>query len=327
MRVPIAFGLLGLVAVIGCGAAGNDGASSDQSHGAWSTAGSTGDDGDLTAEEVARARRGPVPCAARLPARRAGAPVDDVLGVRPGMPIDEALPFVLCSHPLLVVHFDSTTNRFNLQTFGVPVIQSVIATFAKAQETRLRSSKQILADMQRATMDRANNRARRDVEPGQSAWLVGTMGLPGEERVTDVAREEWYAEGEEPTITAVEAALVSKYGPPTFVQRTSGQHILRWAYLPDGTRLDDLDGTRCAGNAYRTAAVSFMDTCGTVVDAVVDGRRDNPAIARTLHVRSMHQADAYALIERTRAALQEREASRRREQVERARKRGAGPVL
>lgn len=327
MHTPLAVGLLGLLAAIGCGGSGDDGAASTRSRGARSASGSTGDDGVVTAEEVARARRGPVQCAARLPARRAGVPVDDVLGVRPGMLIDEALPFVLCSHPLLIVHRDSTTNRFNLQTFGVPVVQSVIATFARAQERRSRTSKQILADLQQATMDRANNRARRDVEPGQSAWLVGTMGLPGEERVTDVAREEWYAEGEEPTIAAVEEALVSKYGVPTSVQRNAGQHILRWAYLPDGTRLDDPDGARCAGSAYRTAAVSFIATCGTVVNAVVDGRRDNPAIARTLHVRSMHQANAYALIERTSAALQAREASRRRKQVEQARQRGGGPVL
>jgi hypothetical protein len=325
----VVFGAFAVLALSSCGGTPEAEASAGEvppRGGARAAAVSESD--ELSAEEVARARRGPVACPARQPARSAGASVDDVLGVRPGMALNDAITGVLCSHPLMIVHLDSTSNRFNLQTFGTPLVQSVIGTHAKAQQKpTARSSKQILADMQRSTMDRGNNRARRDLSPGESAWLIGTMGLPGQERVTDVAREEWYAEGEEPAMSVLEEALVTKYGPATLVQRNPGRHVMRWAFLANGTRLGEAEANRCSGNPYRAAAVSFLEDCGTVVEVVIDGRRDNPAIAQTLHIRSMQQANAYALIEKTSAALQSGEAARRREQVEQAKKRGTGPVL
>src|SRR5690606_37298471 len=61
--------------------------------------------GDASAAEVADEARGKVRCPAkpRTAARPAGAPVDDVIGVRPGLAYDEAVNLVLCTHDLLVV--------------------------------------------------------------------------------------------------------------------------------------------------------------------------------------------------------------------------------
>src|SRR5690606_29205370 len=60
--------------------------------------------GNATAIQVATEARGKLKCPARpkTPSRAGGAPVDDVVGVRPGMTYDEAVDTVLCTHELLV---------------------------------------------------------------------------------------------------------------------------------------------------------------------------------------------------------------------------------
>ena|SRR5690242_15996316 len=61
--------------------------------------------GNASAEQVAREARGAVNCPARVQtgARDAKAPVDDVLGVRPGMSYEDAANVVMCSHELMIV--------------------------------------------------------------------------------------------------------------------------------------------------------------------------------------------------------------------------------
>src|SRR5688572_32959723 len=60
--------------------------------------------GEASAEQVAKEMRGGVKCPAKESnPRAAGAPVDDVVGVRPGMTWNEAATFVMCDNPMLVV--------------------------------------------------------------------------------------------------------------------------------------------------------------------------------------------------------------------------------
>ena len=68
----------------------------------------------------------------------------------------------------------------------------------------------ILRDLQDSAMARSSNRATRDINPGESRWYVATMGLPVQEKVIGVAREEWFEAGRLPTISSVEQALVAK---------------------------------------------------------------------------------------------------------------------
>ena len=60
--------------------------------------------GDASAEQVAEESRGDVDCPADIntPQRPANAPVDDVVGVRPGLTYDEAQNVVLCTGDMLV---------------------------------------------------------------------------------------------------------------------------------------------------------------------------------------------------------------------------------
>ena len=66
-----------------------------------------------TAEEVAEEARHDVDCPADIntPAPPTGAPVDDVVGVRPGLTWEEAANVVMCTNDLMVVQADTTHRR------------------------------------------------------------------------------------------------------------------------------------------------------------------------------------------------------------------------
>lgn len=314
------FGAALTVALLACG-------SSDAGDAAVvpGTTAATARPGNATAEEVAREQRGGLSCPGTPGSRAAGEPVDDIIGVRPGMRLAAAAQVVLCSHPLLVAQLDSS-NRFSLQTHGVRLVQGFSATIAKPRIQR--TSKEIMAELQQSAMDRGMNRVRRDVAPGEVAWTLGVMGMPGEEVVTDVAREEWYAAGKEPAVSDVEAALIAKYGTPTAVQRNAEQQFLRWAYTPDGRRVqDEPERISCSTNPHRSASVSYSESCGVVIEVVVQGMPDNPALAQHTQLRTVHQAAAVASITATQEKLQQQELARRNAQLNDAKKRGVSPTF
>ncbi len=280
-----------------------------------------------TAEEVARAARGDVRCPAPAAAARPpGAAVNDVVGVRPGMSYDEAERQVLCSHPLMVVQAD-TGRRFQIQTYGQPVRQGMSGSFAR--ERVHQTGKQLMAELQDQAMARGSNRAVRRVQPGESRWYVGTMGMPGAERVTHAMREEWFPEGQLPPMDSVLQALVAKYGEPTRRTDHPGRPELTWVYTPDGQRVPPGAplAQGCGMHPSPEAGVQLDTRCGVVVAAHVLAPRDNPALAQSIQVGTVDQAGGYALLERTEQALQAAENQRRAQQVQDAAKNAKGPTL
>lgn len=283
--------------------------------------------GNASAAEVAKEARGALKCPPRLasPARAAGAPVDDIVGVRPGLAYDEAAALVMCSHDLMVVTEDKRA-RFNIPTYGQTVRQGFHGRFAK--ERVQKSGQEIMKEMQANAMARMNNAVVRDVAPGEAKWFVGTMGMPGAERVTDVAREEWFAEGRQPTVASVEKALTDKYGPPTERLDQDGPN-LRWAYDTFGRAITETSPLfrACYANAHVNTSVNFSPDCGVVVAARVTPMRDNPAIARSMTVIVVNQAEGYERINATEQALLQQENARRARQAEDAAKNADAPRL
>jgi hypothetical protein len=277
--------------------------------------------GDATAAEVAREARGKVKCPAKVQASRpAGAPVDDVVGVRPGMAWDEAVNAVLCSHDLLVVT-PETRRGYTMQTYGQTLRQGFNARFAEPRVQK--SSKQILAEMQDAAIARGSNRAVRDVQPGQSKWYVGTMGLPGEERVISAAREEWFEADRLPTMASVSEALQGKYGQPAIVENVGGSgYYLIWAYDPSGR-----PSGQCRAHADPDLGLDLRPDCGSTVSARIQPSGTNPELAEYLQVATVDQAGGYDLLERTERALQAADAQRRAREVEEAAGKATKPTL
>ena len=284
--------------------------------------------GAATADQVAKEGRADLRCPAKAttPARVADAPVDDVLGVRPGMAYDEAVATVLCTHDLLVLQLDASRG-FNLKTHGQTLRHGFGARFA---EPRVEwNAKRAQAEMMDSALARSGNAARDDLKPGQVKWYVGTMGLPGQERVVNVAREERFATGAQPTIAAVEQALLKKYGPAGKHQNNNGQRFLSWAYDAGGRLATSGSPTavRCVGIASPDSGVNLAPECGTVVTAIVMPLRDNPDLALALQVGVVDQGAGYRLVTGTEQALQVAEQQRRAKDTANATKNTAAPKL
>ena len=284
--------------------------------------------GAATAEQVARDARADVSCPAKNKSgpRAADAPVDDVIGVRPGMGYDEAANAVLCTHDLLVTQLD-ITRGFNLKTYGQKLRHGFGARFAEprvewtAKHAQAESLDQMLA--------RSGNAARDDMKPGQAKWYVGTMGLPGQERVINVAREERFEAGASPTIASIEQALLKKYGPPTKQQNNQGQRYITWSYDPAGRLVTQGAPlfNRCSGNASPNGGVNLSPDCGTVVTAIVLPLRENPELALSLQVGVVDQAGGYQLVTGTEQALLQADQQRRASETANAAKNAAPPKL
>lgn len=282
-----------------------------------------------TATAVAADARGKLECPAKIetPARNRNAPVDDVLGVRPGMTYEEAAAVVLCTNELIVV-LPATSRGVDVKTYGHKVRQGFNARFAepKVQKT----SKQHMQEMQDRTLARSSNRVVQDLKPGQVKWFVGTMGVPGSERVISVAREEWFEEGRNPTVSNVEQALRQKYGTPTKNPQTSGGRTLTWIYDPLGRRVTETTSplfSKCNGTADPNGGAHFSPDCGIVVSAVIFPMRNNPDLSQYMQVGVVSQGGGYEAITATENALQKMDAQRRAKEVEKASKGANVPKL
>ncbi|MDY6947469.1 MAG: hypothetical protein SXG53_17300, partial [Pseudomonadota bacterium] len=170
----------------------------------------------------------------------------------------------------------------------------------------------------------------RDVLPGQSKWYVSTMGLPGEERVINAAREEWFEEGRNPTVASIKQALASKYGTPTQVDTPRNDAVsLRWAYDPRGRLVTETSPLfqRCHGTADPDVGANLSPDCGVVIAARIQPLRDNPGLSQYMQVGVVDQAGGYQLLTATEQALQQAEQQRRAEALEEANKNAAKPTL
>jgi len=280
----------------------------------------------MSAEEVAEEKRGDVDCPADIdtPERADGAPVDDVVGVRPGLTLDDAKNIVLCTHDLLVA--EEGSRQFNMQTYGQTIRQGFTAKFAEREKT----ADEVRKEFSEGWMDRAGNAVVQDMFPGQAKWYVASMGMPGDERVIAVAREEWFAEGKNPTAASVAAALVKKYGPPSRNQESqNGQRRLDWIYDPRGRAVGETSPlfSSCMGISSPDGGTSFSPDCGLVVQAMVMTLDSNRQLAQSMQVGVIDQATGYQAIVSTEEALQAGENARKAREVEEAAENADAPQL
>ena len=241
------------------------------------------------------------------------------------MTYEEAANVVMCSNDLMVVSAPITSG-FQIQTYGQTLRQGFTARLAEPRVEK--SSKQIMEEMQDDMMARSGNAVRYDLAPGQSKWNVTTMGMPGEERVIGAGREEWFEEGRNPTMASVGDALLKKYGTPSIDQDNPGQRFLRWIYDPLGRPATETSPltNQCAGTGA-SGGVNLSPDCGLVVEAHILPMPDNPALARSLEVGVVDQAQGYELVTAVEQNLEQAEQQKRAQAVEEASKNADAPTL
>lgn len=318
-----------VVSIAGCGKSDKPAAPAAAARAAPTSA--TAEQG-ASAQEVAQQARAGVSCPEKAKSaspRAADAPVDDVLGVRPGLGYEEAMNVVLCTQDLLVAT-DEKGRGFDLK---VPQPQSVRQGFsARMAEPRVvRTGKQIVQEMQRDAMARGANAVREDLKPGQMKWFVATMGVPGKETVLGVAREERFASDQAQTVANVTAALLKKYGTPTRDQHAAATQLplIRWAYDPTGrliTENSPLFG-KCMGTTDPNGSVNLSPDCGIVVQAMLFPQKANPDLVDRMQVGVVDQAGGYRMIAQTERALGQQDEQRRAQEVAKASRNAKGPSL
>jgi hypothetical protein len=281
--------------------------------------------GTASAEQVAREMRGNVKCPATASTERpSGAPVDDVVGIRPGMSWDEAANFVMCDNPMLVVT-ETTSRNYNINTYGRRLRQGFEAQFAQPRVAK--TSQQILEDMRQDEMRRSGNTYVAPLKPGQVRYFVSTMGLPGHEQVLSVAREEYFAEGKLPPVDSVKQALITKYGEPSQTD-PMGQRLL-WEYDPAGAKITQGSPRlgQCGINVSPDASISLSSDCGITVGAAIQSANNNPGLAHSLAVTSQNGAAGMAALTSTERALRSGEEARKAKEVNDSAKGAEKPKL
>jgi hypothetical protein len=287
-----------------------------------------------TAAEVAAEARGDVTCPADTGAPPdPQAPVADIVGVRPGMTYEQAANIVMCTDDLMVVS-DPVARGFEIQTYGQTVRQGFEA--ALAEDRINKTSKEIMAEMQDSAMARGTNRAMdRGAMHGKVSWFVGTMGLPGQEVVISAARENWFADGKQPTMDSVGQALIDKYGAPTKDSLVEGgsqvgpSRHLTWAFDPFGrpiTETSPLFG-QCSAPSSPGAGVNLSPDCGVVVAAQITALQANPGLVEVMSVGMVDQANGFEAITATEQGFEAMEQERRAVQTQEAAKNADAPVL
>ncbi len=260
------------------------------------------------------------PAKIRTAARPAGAPVDDVVGVRPGLTYDEAANLVQCEDKGLDVK--PTTTGFDLETYGQRLRQGFDA---KPREPE-RSSEEILKKMHDDALARGSNRVVDPLKPGEQLFYVSTIGPPDEDRVIGVWREQWFAEGRNPPLGSVRQALTQKYGAPTLDE--NGE--LYWIYDPMGRQVgrDSPSVNLCRGRIRATPnGFSLNPDCGLTIAARIVPMKTNADLARSLEIGIADQAKGYAAIESTEKALASADAQRRAQELQRANQNADAPKL
>lgn len=283
--------------------------------------------GAATAEQVARELRGKVKCPAKASTPRpADAPVDDVVGVRPGMSWDEAANFVMCDRPLLVVT-ENTSRGYNINTYGQHLRQGFDARLAEPHVVK--TSQQILKEMEEESIRRGTNAYVAPLQAGQVRYYVSTMGLPGREQVVSVAREEYFQADKLPTVDTVAQALLGKYGDPTRSDDSGDFVSFWWEYDPAGAKLTQRSQayTTCQIAVSPDAGTSLSTACGVTVGAMIRRAAANRGLAHSLAVSSQNGAAGYALLSSTANALRAADEARKAKELKDASKNANAPTL
>jgi hypothetical protein len=210
-----------------------------------------------------------------IPARPPGAAVDDVRGLRLGVPYETAIRFAQCRDGKAVdsVFADGTGTSFSRNNGGLTIHESAsVATGAFPEKWNYRVN----------VMDMDLTAKLKDKD---ALWRMTFDGMPGQERLYAVWLEQPFAQGAQPTLQSQVDALKAKYGPPSL--EDTERHSLYWIHLPDGKPAPAFDRDRlraCASSiSASNEALSWGPDCGLVVTATVDPAA-NPLQARAVKV-------------------------------------------
>lgn len=249
----------------------------------------------------------------------------DVLGIRLGMSLDEALGTARCALGEDAVVETQTRWLDRLDANGVELGTQVF-TVQKGEGKP--------CDYQRNWQ--GCGFGSREWGHVDEVVTVATPGAPGQETAMAIWRSQNFRDGQMPALQSVLDALTAKYGQPQHVEQsdarwsdTSGYRELRWVRDRRGNPLADPNPLfrQCWNGAFPVrrakggddgTQVSWADGCGLTIRAKAYLSGGNPGLVADLNVAMVQQSQLYAHAEATQAELQRLGQARRAAEVRQA---------
>jgi len=217
-----------------------------------------------------------------IPPRAKGAPVDDLRGLRLGVPLETAIRFTQCpkGEEADSVMLEGDGPTLSRDQAGLK-IRSFVRVATGTHKPRWGAT------------DVLNYDPRTRLETVDAQWSLYADGMPGQERLYALWLVQPFAEGSQPTIASQQAALEKKYGKPSL---TGDSGEVFWLYGPEGKRLPDFDREKLRECSYGIAIygtqMNWRPDCGLTIVAQVDTAYSNPQLAQSVQV-AMIDAAAY----------------------------------
>lgn len=222
------------------------------------------------------------------------APADDVVGLELGMSFDESSALL---KKMDDVELTETAAQWIRQSHGLPTRQLLRASDGRACEGKPARQRgwQPFAP---CNTDGGRFQARQDIG---NEIIVAFAGMPGQEEAISIWRHTQFKAGEQPAVSAVEQALMEKYGKPNIRQTESGYYsmahrhgaiALDWVYAPNGKLITDSTvKSRCVNGPkpWFRAKHSWNAGCGLTIRAEVLPVPGQRLLAQELNVTVVRQ--------------------------------------
>lgn len=242
----------------------------------------------------------------------------DIVGVKLGMNVDEALGTARCA--LGEDAHVKTEQRWldRLDTYGIEL---------GTQAFTVRKGDHRPCEYAREWRECEGDRKWEHVD---EVLVVATPGAPGKETAMAVWRTQHFREGRMPPVQAVLDALLEKYGEPQVREQSdkpwsysAGYRELRWVRDRSGAALADPNPMfgQCSNAIYgrdERISAQWRDGCGLNIRARVLLSGDNPGLALELQTAMLQQSRMHAHVEAMKSELQQLGKVRREAEVQQA---------
>ena len=196
-----------------------------------------------------------------IPKRAAGAGVDDIRGLRLGVPGETAVRFAQCpdGDEADSIYLEDGSTSLQRNALGLKIRTS--ATVAGGEhKDRWGGRINVMA------MD-----PRDRLQSTDAIWRFTMDGMPGKERLFAMALDQPFAEGSQPTVESQVAGLKAKYGAPNY---TDDRGRMFWLHLPDGKPIPAFDRALLQNCSFSTDSSAAVAAVGSRLRAGDQRRSD-----------------------------------------------------
>ena len=214
-----------------------------------------------------------------FPDRLAGAPVDDILGMRQGAKLSDAMLFLKCRPDTHVVFAEENIGIIK-NVYGQKFRQVVTATDGVPRARPYDYAKAM----------RSGEKGTPDFDLVTEEVMFWSLGLQDKEVVWGIVRSQFYKPGEQPPAGKLAEQLSAKYGQPNFINDNDREARFEWIYDSVGRLMpkSDIQRNRCSGGGMYSGAGQIFGECGLTIRANIT-KANNPLLADKVYVGIIDQ--------------------------------------